>query len=407
MSGTAKLKIALVVHGRFHAFDVAPELLRLGHDLTLFTNYPASVAERFGVPARRVRSFLAHGLGTRAARRLSPPALAGIVERFSHTAFSRWAARQVRRERWDVVHAWSGVGEELFRAARPVARLLVLERGNSHIAVQRRLLADEEARAGAWVEKPTDWIVARERREYALADRVHVLGGFSYRSFLEEGFPAERLVRIELGFDTKTFRATAEVREARRARLSAGAPLRVLNVGTFCLRKGALDFAAAIRRLDPGRFEFRFVGPVAADAARVAAQLAGRAEFAGPRPQAALPREYAWGDLFVLPTVEDGSPVVLNQAVASGLPLVTTPHCHGPELIGAAGAGWVVPIRRPDLLAERLAWCDAHRGDVAAAAEASYESWANRDWSDAARQIQEAYWSALGGCRRPGRVANV
>ena len=46
MSRPVRLKIAMVVHGRFHAFNVAPELLRLGHDLTLFTNYPASVAAR-------------------------------------------------------------------------------------------------------------------------------------------------------------------------------------------------------------------------------------------------------------------------------------------------------------------------------------------------------------------------
>lgn len=42
------MKIALVVHGRFHAFDFARELSR-NHDVTIFTNYPkwAILLKRF------------------------------------------------------------------------------------------------------------------------------------------------------------------------------------------------------------------------------------------------------------------------------------------------------------------------------------------------------------------------
>ena len=62
-----KLKIAVVIHGRFHGFDLVRELLHRGHDVTLFTNYPIWAVERFGVLRDCVRNFWWHGVLTRAA----------------------------------------------------------------------------------------------------------------------------------------------------------------------------------------------------------------------------------------------------------------------------------------------------------------------------------------------------
>ena len=50
------MKIAVVVHGRFFAFELARALLARGHDVTVFTNYPRWAAARFGLPPARVRA---------------------------------------------------------------------------------------------------------------------------------------------------------------------------------------------------------------------------------------------------------------------------------------------------------------------------------------------------------------
>ena len=53
---SAPLRLAMVVHGRFHAFDLSRELIRQGVDLILLTNYPKYVAQRFGIPREKVIS---------------------------------------------------------------------------------------------------------------------------------------------------------------------------------------------------------------------------------------------------------------------------------------------------------------------------------------------------------------
>src|SRR5262249_23460475 len=211
-----------------------------------------------------------------------------------------------------------------------------------------RLLREEEVRTATLLDRPSAWMIAREEREYALADAIRVLSSFAHESFVAEGVARDK-VRVTLsGAQTAAFRATRQDLEARTHRVLSGAPLRVLNVGTFGLRKGVWDTAHVIQGLDPARFDFRFVGPIAPEAARLASQLAQRATFISKQPQSRLPPAYAWGDVFMLPTIEDGYPAVLAQAAAAGLPILTTPNGAGWDLVREGQNGWVLPIRAPE-----------------------------------------------------------
>lgn len=382
------LRIALVVHGRFHGFDLARELLRLGHDVVLFTNYPAFIARRFGIPAERVRSHLIHGAGSRLLWRLFPGGADGKLEQWGNVIFGRWAARHVLRQAWDAVIGFSGVSEEIFRALANKPTLKVLQRGSAHIRVQQRILREEERRAGCRLEKPSDWIVAREEREYALADIIHVLSTFAHGSFTAQGVDPERLFVLRLGVKTSAFRAAPDVIRSRAQRILRGEPLRILNVGTFSYQKGAVDWAEIVRQLPSARFCVRFVGPIAYETRRLYRQLKGKVEFLGKRPQHGLPREYEWGDVFALPTIQDGFAVVLCQALAAGLPLLTTVNCAGPELVREGQNGWILPIRSSTAFVSRLLWLESHRAELVKAVQCAYDSHQHLDWSQTGLQAE-------------------
>jgi glycosyltransferase involved in cell wall biosynthesis len=400
-----KLKVAIVVHGRFHAFDLARELLRQGHRVTLFTNYPRWAVRRFDVQAQHVRSFWPHGVLTRAAWRLAQHNLVSYREAWWHSLFGRWARAQLVREPWDVVLIWSGVAEEALRAlaGRPTLRLLM--RCSTHIRTQARLLQEEQQRTGVPQEQPSPWIVAREEREYALADRVVVLSTFAHRSFGAEGVDPRRLSVVFPGARLEAFRPAPEVVDARCRRILSGEPLRILNVGTFSFRKGMWDLAAVVRVLGGDRFRFRFVGPVAPEALALADGLRGAATFVPKQPQAELPAAYAWGDVFVLPTIEDGYQYVLAQAAAAALPILTTPNGAGHDLVQDGANGWVLPVRDPESFACQLRWCDDHRPALAAMVRRTYDRFRARDWGDMATDFAALCESALTEHQRPRRVA--
>jgi glycosyltransferase involved in cell wall biosynthesis len=311
--------------------------------------------------------------------------------------FGRWAAAQLARERWDVVHSWSGVSEEILQASAGTGSLNLVMRGSAHIRVQARLLEEEEKRAAQKLDRPTPWILAREEREYRLADRIVVLSTFARDSFVDLGIDPEKLAALPLGASVQTFRPSPEVVEARCRRIRSGDPLRVLYVGTLSLRKGLADLIAVIRRTEPRQFQFRLVGPVAAEANRLVAGFQAEAEFVPKQRQQDLPHSYDWADLFVFPTLEDGYAVVLAQAHAAALPLLTTANCCGPDLIREGATGWVLPIRSPQAFIERLRWCDTHRADLAGMVEQLYHCYQPRDWADVAADFEALCLTARAG----------
>jgi glycosyltransferase involved in cell wall biosynthesis len=380
------MKIAIVVPGRFHAFDLGRALLRRGHDVTLFTNYPKWAVKRFGFPEKRVRSCWVHGVIAKGIFRFSD-GKTPRPERWLNPFFGSWASKELSREHWDVVHSWSGVSEEILRNedGRTVRFLM---RGSSHIRAQYEILRAEEQRTGIRLDCPDEWIRSREQREYELAQRVVVLSSFARDTFVAEGVDPARMRLLLLGANTEAFSPTPDIIESRCQRILSGEPLRVLYVGALSLRKGLLDAAAIARKLRTNRFRFRFIGPVLVEARQVTNELKQIAEVLGKKPQRELPTWYSTGDIFIFPTLEDGFPVALAQAQAAALPILTTPNGSGPDLISEGETGWVLPIRSPEAFVERLLWCDTNRSALAEMVRRLYRTHKIRNWDDVATDFE-------------------
>ncbi len=122
---------------------------------------------------------------------------------------------------------------------------------------------------------------------------------------------------------------------AERVAVGTGTPVRLLAVGSVVPRKGydvlirALEIDAASRAPD---WTLRIVGAVDRSPATVeairrqiaAAGLGERIEIAGPMSRAELDIAYSRADIFVLSSHYEGYGMVLAEALARGLPIVTT-----------------------------------------------------------------------------------
>jgi glycosyltransferase involved in cell wall biosynthesis len=232
-------------------------------------------------------------------------------------------------------------------------------------------------------------MVEREEREYRISDRVCVLSTFASRSFIEAGVPASKLALLPLGVDAHAFRPTRDVLAERKRRIRSGAPLRVVLAGTVCFRKGLYDFEKIARAVDPRRIRFQLIGSVAAEATKFVSSLPSCVEMVPRQPQAELPQWYAGGDVFMLPTLEDGFAVVLTQASAGGLPILATTNCAAPDFVRDGQNGWVLPIRDPDAFIDRLRWCDENREELAEMVDKTYDDFRPRDWSDVAAAFED------------------
>jgi glycosyltransferase involved in cell wall biosynthesis len=157
---------------------------------------------------------------------------------------------------------------------------------------------------------------------------------------------------------------------------------RVLFVGTADLRKGIHYLAMAAEKLAGrgGVYEFRIAGNVQPSVARQS--VCRHLEFLGRVPRDRIAEEFAAADVFVLPSLAEGSAEASYEALASGVPVITT---------GASGSvvrdgveGRIVPERDP--------------ASVAAAIEELVEDRTKRERMSAAarKRAMEFTWEKYG-----------
>ena len=233
-------------------------------------------------------------------------------------------------------------------------------------------------------------MIGREEREYLLADCILVLSRFALDSFIARGIDPRRLLLNPLGVNLTQFQPTAEVVEARVKRILSGAPLRVLNVGTFSLRKGAFDFVEVARSLSH-KLQIKFVGDRPPETEALWRESVGLIEFVDRVPEAQLSQIYREADVFIFQTIEDGFAAVLLQASAACLPVIATTNSSAPDFLVEGETGWILPIRRADRFIERLEWCDANRPALAAMVRTLATRQVARGWSDMASELVSHY----------------
>jgi glycosyltransferase involved in cell wall biosynthesis len=125
-------------------------------------------------------------------------------------------------------------------------------------------------------------------------------------------------------------------------------------------RKGLADLFAAMRRLDRSDVELVVLGALNAPMAFYRSQFGGFI-YEGTRPHAQVLDVMQSCDVLALPALIEGRALVQQEALACSLPLIVTPNTGGDDLIEEGRTGFIVPIRSPDAIAERIAWLADHR----------------------------------------------
>jgi glycosyltransferase involved in cell wall biosynthesis len=263
-----------------------------------------------------------------------------------------WAAKKFARlilERDPIrtgVYTFNSAGVELLTAAREHGRRAILEQTIAPREIEERLLLQEQELHPGW-EEPIQLdprfseYTNRERSEWNLADTI-VCGSEFVRSSIQQcGGPAGRCAVVPYGVEIPVHKRRTKRREG---------PLRVLMVGTIGLRKGVPYLLEAARQLK-GEVTFRLVGPIQLRK-KAADELAEHVELRGQIPRSQIEPHFEWADVFLLPSICEGSAVSTYEALAYGLPIIATPNSG--TIIRDGVEGFIVPIRDPRAIANKL-----------------------------------------------------
>lgn len=202
-------------------------------------------------------------------------------------------------------------------------------------------------------EKIKQWLLSSAHLYFSTAE-VHD------KYYLTYGAKKEQIVRYPFTslqeVDILTSPLSNEEKQALRKKLGMKEERIILSVGQFIYRKGYDILFNALCQIDKS-FGCYIVGgkPTEEYLQMVQENHLTNVHFVDFKLKDELNEYYRAADLFVLPTREDIWGLVVNEAMAQGLPIVTTLHCvAGLELIQKSALGQLVPAEDVTALANAI-----------------------------------------------------
>jgi glycosyltransferase involved in cell wall biosynthesis len=281
----------------------------------------------------------------------------------------------------------------------------MLERINAHIRFAFEIVTEECGLIGVELPPGHDHelnldSLAREEREYAEADYLLCPSEFVARSFIELGCPDEKILRHHYGFDDERFSPAG-------AAATVGKGLSMIYAGVCEPRKGlhyALEAWLASGAHETGTF--RICGAFVPGYAEKLSQLLSHpsVEVLGHRSD--LPDLMRASDVFILPSVEEGSALVTYEARGSGCVLVVSENAGA--VCRDQHDGLIHPIRDVKTLTEHLALLNREPQTLARMRQASLDTAGEITWTAAGRRLADVYRSVMAPARGKARgMANM
>ncbi len=291
---------------------------------------PAALAERLhrdftrryspAISPELVRQFGYWEWAETMARRLGARPLADWANWRGNVAFGRMVTRLVEREPVDVLWGYNTSSLEVFRWAKRRGIRCILDQTIGHCAALDRVMAQEYACNPAFFSRPYQPMPAsaieRQDEELALADLVVVGAQSCADTLIERGYAPDKVRIVPYGYDEMLFPAT----RPRRTPV-AGRPLEFLFVGQIHPRKGIAHLLKAFAAIPPDAARLTLVGGLAAPAAALA-PYRSRVRYIQSLPRNEVVKHFLAADCFILPSLFEGSAIVLPEASAAGLGII-------------------------------------------------------------------------------------
>ncbi|HHC73771.1 MAG TPA: glycosyltransferase, partial [Thiothrix sp.] len=242
-----------------------------------------------------------------------------------------------------------------------------VDRGYAHPLYSKRILDEEYANYGLsrqldqaprWLKRFDHWRRETEDalEEFERANYVFVPSDFCYQSFVQEGYPPEKLVMIPRGFDPSQFYRHDVTNQA-----PVQHPFRAIFLGLLTVRKGLKYLLEAWQALALPQAELLLVGTLHEELQPLLQPYLNHSSLTirhidfTPNPAELLRN----ADVFVFPSLDEGSAKVTYEAMACGLPVITT--ANSGSLVRDGQDGYIVPIRSRNALMEKLEYYYQHR----------------------------------------------
>ncbi|MBT3638222.1 MAG: glycosyltransferase, partial [Opitutae bacterium] len=285
----------------------------------------------------------------------------------------------------DIIHAYEDGAARSFVRAKELGVFCSYELPIAHWSMVRRLLAEEAERLPEWeptlesTREPEEKLV-RKDEELSLADCISCPSEFVLQSI-----PAK--IRKKTPCQIAPFGSPADTGNTLPRNTSRkNGKLKLLFVGSMSQRKGLADLFEAMKLVDSPQVTLTILGRPSMPMHFYRSHYPNF-KYLPPRSNEGVREVMLEHDVLVLPSIIEGRALVQQEALACGLPLIVTQNTGGEDLIEEERTGFIVPIRKPDAIAEKIDWFCQNLQEIDEMSEYCRNKASQYKWSEYARSI--------------------
>lgn len=262
---------------------------------------------------------------------------------FKDVMFDYLVSKQITTN--GIFHSWNNHCLQSLRRAKRAGATAIVERASAHPELKRSLIEHEYEKYNIDSSFRGERRIQRSIAELTEADTILVPSEFVKQSFLDSGWNEADLLKVPYGVDTSKFSPVTNYH-------SKDENFTALFAGTASFRKGIQYLLPAWKRADVDG-ELLVAGHVTKPARSTIDEFDDESiRILGYVDE--MPELYRESSVFVFPTVEDGFGLVILEAMASGLPVITTSNAGAAELITHGEEGYIVEPGDAEAVAEHL-----------------------------------------------------
>lgn len=231
----------------------------------------------------------------------------------------------------------------------------ILFQVHPHPLIVKRILSEEIERVPAAKSSLiaeaemslSDDLLEELSTESKLADSIVVASSFTKKSLVENNIDDKLISVIPYGVDLCKF-------NSQNKKPNGGKLIRLIFVGNIIQRKGVFDLLRAMELLKSKNIKLTLCGRKVDE--NLINSFTGNLniEVKLNLSHEQLLRELNQSDIFVFPSLIEGFALVILEAMASGLPIITTNNTSGADIIENGKHGYIVPIRSAEKIVEKI-----------------------------------------------------
>lgn len=265
--------------------------------------------------------------------------------------FDAYMAKKLSKMQSSIFWGFQGSSLNSIKAIRKNNGFAICELSTAHVTYAKKILKEEQELHPLWADTITNvaFPAAYEKRleqEPIAANIVIAASAFTKKTLTESGIAANKIYTLPLGASVEHIKYIPD-------KSKTGRPLKLLYAGTVTQRKGIYYLLEAMKKFNNNDVELHIIGNTFGTNNEFQ-KYSSFYNYHGPLSQQQLFQKYCEYDALVLPTIFEGFALVIVEAMAAGLPVITTEHSIGPDIIENDKNGFIIPIREIDSIVSSI-----------------------------------------------------